>query len=223
MSFEYATEYGKVILAGVVGSRAQGFATENSDYDRGAVFLAPILDLLDLERPDPSVQRHGPDVWMHELSKFVKLAMTCNPTILELLWLPEYEIRTTTGYMITDVRQDFLSRKVLYNAYRGYARQQLVRAESELRTTKARRHALRLMLQGYLALRDGVITVEVSQDWATTINSNLGLGFTELYQDLEQLLDSALLTSPLPTVPNFDVATKLMHRIRTYQIQRSQP
>ena len=85
-----------VLLSGVVGSVAYGLDTEDSDVDRLGVFAAPTERLLGLHPPKPSIVSSKPDATFHEAGKFASLALNVNPTITELMWLPDdlYETRT---------------------------------------------------------------------------------------------------------------------------------
>ena len=88
-----------VLLSGIVGSTAYGLATEDSDVDRLGVFAAPTERLVGLHPPQPSVVSSKPDATFHEAGKFAALALKVNPTITELMWLPDdlYETRTGLG------------------------------------------------------------------------------------------------------------------------------
>ena len=141
------------ILQAVLGSHGQGFATPKSDRDFGQVYVRPGREILhwSYRRDDDSIQLHEPeDEWGHELGKFVKLALNCNLTILELLFVPQrwVTVETWEGRLLRENGTAFLSRQKFHDATRGYATQQLRRAGSELRTDKARRHALRLIATG---------------------------------------------------------------------------
>ena len=212
----------KVVLGGIVGSQAQGFATKASDTDRGFVFVAPTLDLLGLTPPEPSVQLHDPDMWGHEIGKFIRLALTCNPTILELLWVDHDVCSSYAGRMLVMHRAQFLSAHVLYGAYKGYAKQQIVRAEAEHRTVKARRHCLRLLLQGAQALRDGYVTVKPSSMWVTNIRtaSETSERFIELYTHLAEDLDDAYASTKLPAEPDREMGEFVLRQIRKHVIDR---
>ena len=123
-----ATELpGKLILKGVLGSKAYGLDTPESDTDYKGVYVANTLDLVSLHRPPETVHAVGDteDVDFHEVGKFIKLAMASNPTILEILFLDEYVVLTDEGKWIVNVNWMFPSTKGVANAYGGYATQQL--------------------------------------------------------------------------------------------------
>ena len=159
------------MLSGVVGSIAYGLATEDSDVDRLGVFAAETKDILGLHSPKDSIVSTDPDVTYHEARKCVRLLLTCNPTVTELLWLDDYEARTSLGEELTGIRKSFLSAPYVRNAYLGYASQQFRRLENRgdgsfssdtrKRTAKHARHLLRLLGQGLQLYRDGYLVVRV--------------------------------------------------------------
>src|SRR5208282_4960906 len=95
-----------VLLSGIVGSVAYGLDTEDSDVDRLGVFAAPTERLLSLHPPKPSVVFCKPHATCHEAGKFAALALKVNPTITELMWLPDdlYETRTPLGDALIGIR-----------------------------------------------------------------------------------------------------------------------
>ncbi|MFD0277758.1 DNA polymerase beta superfamily protein [Kitasatospora sp. NPDC127111] len=149
---------GTVLLSGVVGSTAYGFAHAGSDVDRLGLFAAPTEDFHGLHRPAESHVTTEPDVTLHEAAKWCRLALTCNPTASELAWLPDelYETRGPLGEELISIRASFLSAKAVRNSYLGYADQQfrklLTRDTSDpvtrRRAAKHGRHLVRLVEQG---------------------------------------------------------------------------
>ncbi len=166
-----------VILQGVVGSTAYGLATPESDIDRLGVFQTPTADLLSLHSPKESYVSTSPDVTHHELGKFLRLCLANNPTVMELLWLDEYEVIVGVGHRLIELRHHLLSQRVR-KTYGGYAQSQyerLLRREgaepgagfsSDLkkRTEKHGRHCFRLILQGTNILREGVLRVRLTSE-----------------------------------------------------------
>lgn len=166
-----------VILQGIVGSTAYGLATPTSDIDRLGVFQARTSELLGLHPPKESRVSNNPDVTHHELGKFVKLCLANNPTVMELLWLDDYEVMTPLGQRLIDNRESFLSQRIR-KTYGGYARQQFERlmrreeaepgagfsSDLKKRTEKHARHCYRLILQGTHALRTGELRVRLTSE-----------------------------------------------------------
>lgn len=162
-----------VLLSGIVGSVAYGLDTEASDVDRLGVFAAATEALVGLNPPKQSIVTTAPDATFHEAGKFAALALKANPTITELMWLPDdlIEVRTPLGDALRNLRHCFLSRKAVRNAYLGYATQQFRRlenrcdgsfsADTRKRTAKHARHLLRLLAQGTALHVTGVLSVRV--------------------------------------------------------------
>lgn len=162
-----------ILLAGIVGSHAYGLATEDSDIDRLGVYAAPTELVLGLHPPADSVVSTKPDATYHEARKYVSLALKCNPTVTELLWLEEsYEVVTDSGAELVGIRASFLSASYVRNAYLGYATQQFRRLEgrgdgsfssdTRKRTEKHARHLLRLLTQGLELFETGTLTVRLA-------------------------------------------------------------
>jgi predicted nucleotidyltransferase len=159
-----------VLLSGIVGSQAYGMATPESDEDRLGIVLMPTRNLIGLAMRKETWSTTGPDVTFHEVGKFINLALKANPTILDLLWLDEFEVIHPAGQRLIDARAQFLSTKTVRSAFGGYAMDQ-VRAlqrrgdsfssDTKNRTAKHARHCFRLMRQGEELLRTGTMSLRV--------------------------------------------------------------
>jgi predicted nucleotidyltransferase len=162
-----------ILLSGVVGSTAYGLAREGSDIDRLGLFAAPTEELHGLRGPKESHVSTAPDRTLHEAAKWCRLALGGNPTVMELVWLPEelYEVRTPLGDELIGIRTSFLSAGRVRDAYLGYATQQFRRlqsrgdgsfsADTRKRTAKHARHLKRLCEQGYELYSTGELTIRV--------------------------------------------------------------
>lgn len=162
------------ILTGTVGSTAYGLATESSDVDTLGIFAHPTELLFGLDKPPESKVTTNPDVTLHEAAKYCLLALKCNPSVLELLWLPQ-ELLTAHSpdaiYLIR-MREAFLSAPYVRNAYLGYATQQFKELKNRgdgsfssatrKRTAKHARHLFRLLNQGTQLYLTGQLTVKVA-------------------------------------------------------------
>src|SRR4051812_45488267 len=152
-----------VILEGIVGSRAYGLAREGSDVDHLGIFAYRTNEFWVLSQPTETVTHSGPqyteDRTYHEVGKYLRLALQCNPTILELLWLPDELIvqHEFEGSALRVIRRSFLSEQRVRDAYGGYAVQQAERlrrrnlegkegfsSDTARRTAKHARHCFRL-------------------------------------------------------------------------------
>lgn len=162
-----------ILLSGIVGSTAYGLAHAGSDIDRLGLFAAPTTALHGLRGPKESHVTTGPDRTLHEAAKWCRLALGGNPTVLELVWLPEelYEVRTPLGEELIGIRASFLSARRVRDAYLGYAGGQFRRlanrgdgsfsADTRKRTAKHARHLRRLCRQGLELYATGRLTLRV--------------------------------------------------------------
>jgi len=153
----------KVILEGIVGSQAYGLANENSDIDKLGIFVAPTEEILGIHKVKETIDHSNPDYCYHEVGKYIRLAMKCNPTILELMWLDGYLQATPEGRLLRNIRKEFLSTTV-FNSYGGYALAQAKRLNKRSmgrRYTKHARHCFRLLLQGKELLETGNMNIRL--------------------------------------------------------------
>lgn len=163
-----------VILESLVGSTAYGLNTSTSDRDYLGIYLEPAEYFLGLNlRTDRDLSRvtREPDRSLHELGKFCRLALQCNPTVTELLWVPADLLTVTSraGDSLREYRESFLSAELVKKAYLGYATSQLQRLQergdfgSDLknRTAKHARHLMRLLHQGYTLYTTGELPIRL--------------------------------------------------------------
>jgi predicted nucleotidyltransferase len=158
-----------ILLSGVVGSTAFGLARPGSDTDRLGIFIRPTPEFFRIgSQHQDSLVTTAPDVTLHEVGKYVNLALKCNPTIMDLMYLEEYEQQSWEGEWLVDIREDFLSEGYVRSAYGGYAMGQIKRIKQELanearqrRVAKHARHCFRLLRQGQQLLEYGTLTVRV--------------------------------------------------------------
>jgi uncharacterized protein len=85
------------ILKVLVGSRAHGLHTEESDYDWRGVFVTPTQDILKLggTTTQTSWIEGKEDDTSWEIGKFLFMATKCNPTVLEVFKAPIQGIMVT--------------------------------------------------------------------------------------------------------------------------------
>lgn len=125
----------QVIYLGVYGSHAYGTSTPESDIDVRGILIPPqrftFGPLKTFEQYEEKPNEDGTDAVIYGLKKFVSLAVSSNPSILDLLFLPEDCIWVVTPYVesLLAIRDSFLSIKA-QNTYVGYATEQLRRIKS---------------------------------------------------------------------------------------------
>lgn len=120
----------RVIFRGVVGSRAYGTNTPDSDTDIRGIFVVPSIEYACLSQPPNQVSDERNDRTYYSLRRFCELAANANPTAIEILYLPEDCIlSSSTAYSILqNKRRMFLTEKVV-DSYIGYAMSQIKKAK----------------------------------------------------------------------------------------------
>lgn len=120
----------RVIFRGVVGSRAYGTNTPDSDTDIRGIFVVPSIEYACLSQLPNQVSDERNDRTYYLLRRFCELAANANPTAIEMLYLPEDCIlSSSTAYSILqNKRRMFLTEKVV-DSYIGYAMSQIKKAK----------------------------------------------------------------------------------------------
>lgn len=117
----------------VTGSQAYGLATETSDTDTRGVCIPPAHILLGLT---PFEQWENPthDHAIYALSKFVRLALACNPGVVEMLYTPPECV-----LLMNEYGRDLVAHRALFltrqagRTFSEYALAQLHRLEGHHR------------------------------------------------------------------------------------------
>lgn len=219
---------GAVLLNGIVGSTAYGLAHAGSDVDRLGVFAAPARAFHGLTLPvdkAATIVQHDPDVTLHEARKFCLLALAGNPTVSELLWLPDelYDVRTALGEELVGIRTAFLSADRVRDAYLGYASQQLERLVSKdhravapAKIAKHARHIARLAHQGRELYATGVLRIRLDDpQWYRDFGERVvrdPYAAREVLADAETFFASA--RSVLPKRPDTAPVERWLLRVR---------
>ncbi|MFD1537591.1 nucleotidyltransferase domain-containing protein [Nonomuraea guangzhouensis] len=218
-----------VLLAGIVGSTAYGLAGPDSDVDRLGIYAAPTIDLVGLARPKESIVSTNPDRTLHEVGKWCALTLGGNPTVMELLWLPDdlYETRTPLGDQLISIRDAFVSAPRVRDAYLGYATQQFKRlddrgdgsfsADTRKRTAKHARHLARLLYQGRELYETGHLPIRLPDpDAIRAFGERIADGDTEEARTLlaatEEAFDTA--RTPLSAQPQRAVVEEWLRHVR---------
>jgi hypothetical protein len=223
-----------LLLKGRVGSYAFGLATKDSDEDFQGIFVAPTLEFLGLSAgPQESYCYKNPDTTYHEVGKYCRLALKCNPTVLDLLWLDEYNVRTELGTQLINLRNNFLSAKYVRNSYFGYAISQLGKLDKDSRPEKRAknaRHFARLLNQGWQLYTTGTYSVKL-QDPEFYFDFGQRVGVDQDYAYAHTFLDhyhENFGTDPdcvLPAQPNPQPIEAWLHKVRNefYQYEDQGP
>ncbi|MEU3840391.1 nucleotidyltransferase domain-containing protein [Streptomyces sp. NPDC028635] len=216
-----------VLLSGVVGSTAYGLAREGSDIDRLGLYAVPTEELHGLRQPKESHVSTAPDRTLHEAAKWCRLALGGNPTVMELVWLPDelYEVRTPLGDELIALRSSLLCAHRVRDAYLGYATQQFRklthRAEGTAplaRVAKHARHLRRLCVQGFELYATGTLTVRVDDPDAYHAFGERGAADPSAAEPLLRHYEDAFAhtRSALPARPDESAADAWLRRVRAH-------
>lgn len=159
-----------VLLSGIVGSTAYGLATGDSDVDVLGLYACDTRELHGLKEVVETHVKVNPDSTYHEARKYCRLALRCNPTVLELMWLPDYIQTSQLGQELVGIRGKLLS-SLVRETYLGYATAQFRKleqrgdgtfsADTAKRTAKHARHLRRLLYQGTKLWQSGELEIKV--------------------------------------------------------------
>lgn len=222
-----------ILLQGVVGSVAYGLNGPGSDVDRLGIFAAPTAAFHGLAMPVESHVTTRPDSTLHEAGKFARLCLKCNPSVSELMYLPEYEYSTPLGEQLVAIRSAFLSAPAVAGAFLGYARDQLQKLRNrgdgrfdsdipERRSLKNAVHVARLAEQGERLYITGELTVRLPDPDKTRavgrfLLENPDRGIVMLQAAEERMKRAG---SPLPDRPDTATVEDWLHAVRAEFYQR---
>ena len=214
--------YENVIYRCIVGSQAYGLDRDGSDVDRRGIYLAPAELEWSLYGVPEQLESRDSEECYWELKKFIVLALKANPNILECLYTPMVEKRTSISDELLASRDIFLS-KLVYQTYNGYVMSQFKKLEQDLRASggikwKHAMHLIRLLLEGVTILRDGYVPVRVAEHRDTLLSIRDGqLKWEEVNQwrlTLHREFEEAFRGTKLPDDPDYAAANALLIKAR---------
>ncbi len=205
-----------LLLKGLVGSQAFGLANETSDKDYLGIYAAPTVMFHGLDKVQESFVFKNPDTTYHEAGKYCRLALKCNPTILDLLWVNVYNVRSRLGTELVNMRNNFLSEKYVRNSYIGYAVSQLGKLTQSSKAKQAR-HMYRLLHQGYELYTTGNYSLRLADPekfiaFGEKVSFGDVLAAKDLLNEYANKFDSA--TSVLPEKPNQQPIEEWLRKVR---------
>ncbi|MCC7374463.1 MAG: nucleotidyltransferase domain-containing protein [Verrucomicrobiales bacterium] len=211
-----------IIYRCVVGSRAYGLETDDSDTDRRGVYLAPAELQWSLFGAPEQFEDNAAQSCYWELQKFLSMALKANPNILECLYSPLPEKQTALGEELLAMRECFLS-QMIFQTFNGYAMSQFKKIEQDQRARgevrwKHAMHLLRLLLSGAAALREGrvPVRVEAHRDRLLAVKSG-AVTWTEVEawrRELHHDFEGALAETRLPERPDYEAANRFLIKAR---------
>ena len=211
-----------IIYRCVVGSRAYGLDTDDSDTDRRGIYLAPADLQWSLFGAPEQFEDNAAQSCYWELQKFLTMALKANPNILECLYSPMVEKVTPLGAELIAARQGFLS-QMIFQTFNGYALSQFKKIEQDIRNHgevrwKHAMHLLRLLLTGAATLREARVPVRVEAHRDRLLAVKRGeLPWTEVdawRKELHRDFEHALTETKLPERPDYEAANRLLIKAR---------
>ena len=153
------------IIKVLIGSRAHGLANENSDYDYRGVFALPTQQLLTVNGDKPKTRwvEGKKDDTSWEISHFLRMAVKCNPTILEVFLAP-VETETPWSKKLQDLFPHVWNSNDVKNAFIGYGMNQRKKflEEKDNKPNKFAAAYLRSLVCGYELLTTGTFTIRIA-------------------------------------------------------------
>jgi predicted nucleotidyltransferase len=211
-----------IIYSCIVGSRAYGLDTDESDTDRRGIYLPP-AELHWSIRGVPEqivIDENQTTYW--ELQKFIRLALKSNPTVLECLFTPLVEHASPIAQELRERRSIFLS-QLVYQSYNNYVLSQFRKQSNKLEAGKAGRpkhamHLIRLLLAGIGIMRDGTLTVQIEEHRDQLLEIRRGeMTWQEVNEWRGQLhaeFEALSHDNTLPMQPDYDAANDILIRAR---------
>lgn len=131
MDMSYLTTKNNICKV-MTGSRAYGTSTPSSDTDMRGIFCADPINILTPFYPTSEITDNSEeDTKYYELSSYMSLLVKQNPNILEILWVRDEDVLSSSDVYryLRDHRSDFISSKIAHTTS-GYAMAQLKRIKS---------------------------------------------------------------------------------------------
>jgi predicted nucleotidyltransferase len=218
-----------IIYRCVVGSRAYGLDTDESDTDRRGVYLASADLQWSLFGAPEQFEDNGNQSCYWELQKFLAMALKANPNILECLYSSIVEKHTPIADELLAIRDSFLS-QMIFQTFNGYAMSQFKKIEQDIRNHgevrwKHAMHLLRLLLTGAATLRDGHVPVHVESHRERLLAVKRGeVSWADVdawRKELHQDFETALAATRLPERPDYEAANVFLIKARRHMAQNT--
>lgn len=120
----------RIVFLTKTGSQAYGTQTPESDLDVRGIAVPPLQYHFGYKQRFDGLERTKPDLFIHDLRQFFRMAAGGNPSMLELLFTSpdDHLLVHPIGATLIQNREMFLSQSVSHSIY-GYAVAQLRKAQ----------------------------------------------------------------------------------------------
>ena len=214
------------------GSHLYGTNTNESDIDIRGVLLPTIEECIGLRELNDirnTDKDKNIETVMHPINKFLKLAMKCNPNILEWLFAPKecVELVELEFVAVLDNKNLFLSKEI-FHRFKGYAWQEfssltkLTGKTGEKRKKQIRHfgyspknamNVIRLLEQGIELLNEKCITLPRPNADKLLKIKNGELNYSEIVREFDSLInkiEKAYNKTDLPKDTDFEKINNMM-------------
>ena len=216
------------ILKVLCGSRAYGLENPDSDYDYHAVYVTPTTHFFQIGKMNTEtawVEGEDKDQQSWEIGHFLKLAVHNNPTILETFVAP-VEHAAPWGRTLRKLFPAFLARQRIYDAFRGYAKNQRVKMldnkEAEVRTWKFAVAYLRVLAHGIELLSTGTYNPKITDpefnQFLRDVKAGVKYSKGQIIDETDRMLASmeiAYENSSIQLEPDLERINKFIVDVRT--------
>lgn len=219
--------FNRVIFRCVIGSRAYGLETAESDTDRRGIYLPPAELHWSLFGVPEQLENEPTQEAYWELQKFIVLALKANPNVLECLSTPIVEFATPLAQELIDHREMFLS-KLVFQTYSGYVASQFKKMQADIRNQgsvkwKHVMHLIRLLMSGTHVLQEGFVMVEVGSHRERLLSIKRGEVPWEQVNawrlKLQSDFETAFQQTNLPERPDYERANEFLIKARRAAMQ----
>ncbi|HEY8143101.1 MAG TPA: nucleotidyltransferase domain-containing protein [Kofleriaceae bacterium] len=130
-----------VVVEALVGSRAWGLASEDSDIDRRGVFVLPFSWTTGLVTPPDDLVSGDGSATYWEIGKALRQGLRADPNTLEVFFARDAEVRDPMGEWLLEARDALVSAEI-YRSFGRYALSQLKKLRQSLRLAEHRSYLL---------------------------------------------------------------------------------
>jgi len=155
---------GTLCLFAIRGSQLYGTYVEGSDFDYHGIFMHPNRIWATLSKPRPEHSSKKGDALVHCMRKYITMATSANPTVLEMLFTPDPFIiyKSVIGDTLIKKRHLFVT-KQCFHSFSGYARDQIKKASGK--NKKVHRKEELLHPEGIAKLKSLLLDGTITTDW----------------------------------------------------------
>ena len=133
MNLQELQDSGKILISAICGSHAYGTNIVTSDVDLRGIYYVNPQEYLGLSIPKEQINDDKHDIVYWNLKRYIELATKANPSVLELLWIPEDCIKTINHDIMDDMiaERDLFITNQAYFSHSRYALSQIKKSRGQ--------------------------------------------------------------------------------------------